>query len=154
MIFDWRHSMHPSLLKFLVFRKMSIFVAIYATKVSRKMCFEDSGRSPSVCSSLQKFCLSRQQGSQRRARSSFVPSQTFSFFFDNHLLTLGNWFAATCIFCHFFSFSSFCGALSSHLSWQDFLFSFRFCSILLEHWKAHRETKLDIAAKEDTWCEN
>ena len=42
MIFDWRHSMHPCLLNFFVFRKMSIFVTKYVTEVSRRMCFEDS----------------------------------------------------------------------------------------------------------------
>ena len=161
MIFDWRHSMHPCLLNFFVFRKMSIFVTKYVTEVSRRMCFEDSGRSPSVCSSLQKLCLSQRQGSQRRARSSFVPSQTSSFFFDNHLLTLGNWFAATCIFRHFFSFSSFRGALSSLIRvGRIFRFPFNFVQFfrdirpLLEYWKAHRETKLDIASKEGSWCEN
>ena len=81
-------------------------------------------------------------------------------------LTITCWHSETDLlqpvfFCHFFSFSSFCGALSS-LIWVGRIFRFplnfvqffRDIRPLLEYWKAHRETKLDIASKEGSWCEN
>lgn len=70
------------------YHHLSQYISRRTTSRIHPKCSVTLGQcSPSVCSSLQKLCWSQRRGSRRRARSSFAPSQTSSFF-DNHSLTL------------------------------------------------------------------